>query len=397
MDHVTSTNRLASIDVLRAVIMVLMIFVNDLWSLNNVPQWLEHVPADADGMGLADIVFPAFLVIVGMSIPFAVANRRKKGDNNSRIIIHIIGRSFALIVMGLFLVNGEYINEEASGINRLLWNTLSCVSFILLWNNYSVTADRKLVLILKAIAIVMLMVLAVLYKPGTGDEVRGFTTYWWGILGLIGWAYLICGILYVWMRGRLGAVLSLWIVFNILCVISHYRPEWIEFTAFLLSPFGEGAMPSFVMGGTLASMTLIFYRNKKKEQASIGILVASAILLLALGFLSREYWGISKIRATPSWVWICTAITILIFLMLYWIVDKKGKGHIFSFIRAGGTNTLICYLIPYFAYAFMSLIPWSFPEIMLTGMLGLVKSFTFAVLVVGAARLFEKWHVQLKL
>lgn len=75
----STTSRIASIDILRAITMVLMIFVNDLWSLQDIPAWLGHVTREADGMGLADTVFPAFLFIVGMSIPFAVASRRKKG------------------------------------------------------------------------------------------------------------------------------------------------------------------------------------------------------------------------------------------------------------------------------------------------------------------------------
>ena len=46
--------------------MVLMIFVNDLWSLKNIPGWLEHVAPGVDGIGLADVVFPAFLFIVAL-------------------------------------------------------------------------------------------------------------------------------------------------------------------------------------------------------------------------------------------------------------------------------------------------------------------------------------------
>src|SRR3990170_1575719 len=89
---------IASIDILRALTMVLMIFVNDLWSLKDIPLWLEHVPRDADGMGLADVVFPAFLFIVGMSLPFAVSSRAKKGDSDLRIAWHIIVRSVSLII-----------------------------------------------------------------------------------------------------------------------------------------------------------------------------------------------------------------------------------------------------------------------------------------------------------
>ena len=60
---VTEKLHIASIDILRALNMVLMIFVNDLGSLRNIPLWLEHVEPGVDGIGLADIVFPAFLFI----------------------------------------------------------------------------------------------------------------------------------------------------------------------------------------------------------------------------------------------------------------------------------------------------------------------------------------------
>jgi heparan-alpha-glucosaminide N-acetyltransferase len=75
--------RLKSIDILRALTMLLMIFVNDLWSLSGIPEWLEHKAANVDGMGLADVVFPAFLFIVGLSVPYAIRARLKKGIASS--------------------------------------------------------------------------------------------------------------------------------------------------------------------------------------------------------------------------------------------------------------------------------------------------------------------------
>jgi len=82
--------RLASIDVFRALTMFLMIFVNDLWTLQDVPAWLEHVPAKVDGLGLADVVFPMFLFIVGLAIPLAVNHRMAKGDSKSTIFRHTL-------------------------------------------------------------------------------------------------------------------------------------------------------------------------------------------------------------------------------------------------------------------------------------------------------------------
>jgi len=61
--------RIASVDALRGLVILLMIFVNDVAGVKAAPSWLKHVSAEADGMTLSDLVFPAFLFIMGMSIP----------------------------------------------------------------------------------------------------------------------------------------------------------------------------------------------------------------------------------------------------------------------------------------------------------------------------------------
>ncbi len=130
------TQRIASIDITRALTMTLMIFVNDLWTLHNIPGWLGHTLPQEDGMGLADTVFPAFLFIVGMSLPYAVANRIRKGDGARALLRHTLERGIALLVMGVVLVNGENLNEAATGMSRGMWNIIACSSFILIWNQY---------------------------------------------------------------------------------------------------------------------------------------------------------------------------------------------------------------------------------------------------------------------
>src|SRR6478609_6853164 len=221
--------RLSTIDILRAVTMVLMIFVNDLWSLTGIPPWLEHVERGVDGIGLADVVFPAFLFIVGLSIPYAMDNRRRKGDSQWQMFKHVLLRSFALLVMGVFLVNGESINESATGMNHLVWNSICCICFILLWNNYPNNINAKLVLVLKIIAILILAVLAYIYRGGEA-EVR-FAPQWWGILGLIGWAYLAAASVAVIARQRLLPNIAGWIFFSVLsiCWHAHLIPSALHF------------------------------------------------------------------------------------------------------------------------------------------------------------------------
>ncbi len=77
----SENNRIYSIDIMRGLTLVLMLFVNDLY-MPGVPSWLGHMKADFDGMGLADWVFPGFLFMVGMAIPFSIGNRIAKGEDN---------------------------------------------------------------------------------------------------------------------------------------------------------------------------------------------------------------------------------------------------------------------------------------------------------------------------
>jgi hypothetical protein len=181
--------------------MVLMIFVNDLWSLENIPAWMEHVEAGVDGIGLADVVFPAFLFIVGLSLPYAINSRRKKGDNNRQLVKHVLLRSVALLVMGVFLVNGESFNAEATGMAEILWDPLCCLSFILIWNNYPVSMKKSLVWTLRVAGILTLLTLSIIYRGGEEGSLY-FAPHWWGILGLIG---ITGAVVWVWFKEKAKA------------------------------------------------------------------------------------------------------------------------------------------------------------------------------------------------
>src|SRR5215467_14114737 len=112
--------RLKSIDVFRAVTMFLMIFVNDVDGVQKIPEWIKHVDAHTDGIGFADVIFPAFLFIVGLSLPFAIRNRMNRGDSVQQIALYIFARSLALLIMGLFHVNlDDY--SKASILSKGLW------------------------------------------------------------------------------------------------------------------------------------------------------------------------------------------------------------------------------------------------------------------------------------
>ncbi len=387
--------RVDGIDVLRAITMVLMIFVNDLGSLTNIPVWLEHVPDGVDGMGLADAVFPAFLFIVGMSLPFAINNRRQKGDTDAALVGHVISRSIALLLMGVFLVNGEYVNEAATGIQRVTWNLLSCTAFILIWNAYPRTANKWIVYTGKGLGITILVVLAIVYRGGEGTLTR-FATHWWGILGLIGWSYFAAALVTVFARNRIVVLVLAWIGFAVLSMIAHadLLPEAVRI---IPSAIIGGTLVGLTMGGVVVSTLFLAFRKRAENKKKTVVFIAISLALIGLSVYTRQFWGLSKLGATPAWLFLCSALTILSFIAIYWLTDVGGKARWFSLIKPAGTDTLLCYLIPYFAYAGMTLFNLQLPDILLVGGIGLIKSFLFALLCVWFTGRLNRVGVRLKL
>lgn len=321
----TSSIRLDSIDIFRAFTMFLMIFVNDLWSLKDVPKWLEHSEAAADDMGLSDVVFPAFLFIVGLSIPFAVANRKSKGDDTKTLLIHIVERSFALLIMGIFIVNYENIVPEGMIINKYVWEILMVLAFFLIWNVYPDNPDKKLLFqALKVLGYLLLAGLAAIYKGGNAANPSWMETHWYGILGLIGWSYLICAAAYVFCQDNLIRVVAVW-VFLLLFNLSDFAGmlQILDGIKDYIWIVGSGSMPAFTMAGVVASVIYIHYSKSEKSNIFPVILVILAVLSLLYGFGTRPYWGISKIRATPAWVGICSGISFLAFSFFFWLTDLK--------------------------------------------------------------------------
>ena len=391
------TRRLGSIDVIRALTMYFMIFVNDLWTDIKIPEWLEHAPAQADGMGFADIIFPAFLFIVGLSIPYSQQSRIVRGQSRPLIFRHIVLRSLALIVMGFFQMNMENYSKE-SLLPYPIWVILVTVSFFLIWLDYP-KEKRKLMWWLQSLGVAILILMAALYKGNSPAGTIWMQPHWWGILGLIGWAYFSCATISLFAGEKL-----LWLIAFFIFFVFYNSFVMLDATAFT-APFRQLIGALGLGNASNASVTMIgvicgvIYRKFSEKNLKVEIiLIITAVLLFVFGFATRPLWGISKIRATPSWTTICAAISILAFVFLIFLVDKKGKENWFRAIKPAGTSTLTCYLLPYLHVAiFLSLIGIHLPFFIRTGWAGVIKSLLFALIIVLITGWLEKRRLRLKI
>ena len=98
--------RLLSLDMLRGLTVAGMIIVNSaagLASAGEVFPTLLH--SHWQGLTLADVVFPAFLMLVGVSIPLALGGARERTGLDAEQGRRILGRTLRLFALGFVLSN----------------------------------------------------------------------------------------------------------------------------------------------------------------------------------------------------------------------------------------------------------------------------------------------------
>ena len=109
------------------------------------------------------------------------------------------------------MVNADYGYDASEMlIAPAFWGLLAYAMPIPIWNIYPKDFQLWLKNTLQYGGILVLIALYFLYVQDTGEI--GMTPKWWGILGLIGWAYLFTVIYYWLVSGRLWAMITFLIV-----------------------------------------------------------------------------------------------------------------------------------------------------------------------------------------
>lgn len=379
--------------------MFLMLWVNDFWTLNSIPKWLKHAVSGEDYLGFSDLIFPWFLFAIGLSIPFAFESRLLKGENNVTIGKHILLRTIALLVMGLFHMNMEMYNHQSSYISKPIFVIISTFAFFMIWNDHSRLKGKNdfFYKLLPFLGVTVLIIMFFIYRGQDYDgNAIGFRIHWWGILGLIGWVYSItAGTYFVFKK----SIFALSIAFFISMILNFMDSSDISYAIFSWQKAnwipGSGGLQALSFGGIITSLCLIRYKNDIR--ILYGFLSFAGLLSLLLGLFLRKYFIISKIAGTPSWILISMSTAIFLFIFLHWVVDLKKQLSWYEPISIAGTATLTCYLIPYFYYSVRTLTGFQLPMFLTTGIIGLFKSILYSFLIIIFARIASKSFIRLKI
>ncbi len=243
-----------------------------------------------------------------------------------------------------------------------------------------------------------LIILAILYRSGSPENEEWMSTGWWGILGLIGWGYFVSALTYFWLKDSVWSIVTVWMLFILLNILA--QTSYMDFLNPIKPIFGvilSGTIPSIVLSGLLIGVLLKQYKQDYKQ--FLKYIVPIGIVCVALAFLLRNWFIISKIMGSPSWAMLCNGISILVFALLFYLLDVKKMRKWSALFLPAGQNSLTTYLAPdilyYIIWGLNLNILWykqtEMPWLAVSG------SIAWALVMIGIASLLSKAHIRLKL
>jgi heparan-alpha-glucosaminide N-acetyltransferase len=360
--------RITSIDALRGLVMFTMIFVNDLAGVSHeiVPDWMRHFHGKS-GMTFVDMVFPAFLFIVGMSIPFALGGRLRKGEPFWRILLHVLVRTISLLAIGIMMVNDEQPGTDMSGLSPTLWSVLMYLSAMLAFCIISPPGAKKgdarwgvVSWIFRGIGMAGMLVLAFLFRGDKGQRIITLSPFsihtdWYGILGLIGWAYLVGAIVYLTFKLNRSALVAC-IALLFCCYPADKSGFFDGFWLNNIVGIGEtlGSQAAITVAGILLVSILLEAESTLWPRVRFTLFFIAACAGAA--FLVNGLYGINKNEATPSWcLWACV-FTGALWLIFHLSCDNGSPPKFARILAVAGSNVLLAYLLSEMLPSFLDLI-----------------------------------------
>jgi len=399
--------RIRSIDLLRGADVLLMLFVNEVAGVAGAPAFLRHKGAADDGMTITDLVFPAFLFVVGMAIPFALGARLERGESRLAVLRHVVARAAALVVVGVLMVNAEH--GVSGWLSMPAWNVLMTLGVLLVWAVPQQGWGEGRWKWLRALGLLLLLFVVIAYR---GKDVTGWLQlrpYWWGILGLIGWAYLGVASLYLLIGARPAILTGLLGLYG--CVALADKAGgfgWPMIPGPLVGGI-VGTHGAIVLAGCLLGVLIVRHLREHRspwrfasEALAVGAaLGASGLLLHTLNGLHRAF-TISKIYATLPWGLVSAALTAAAWAFVFVIADVLGRSRWPKAVQIAGENPLLAYLLAplllslfELAAAFFGGNPYE--AISQPVALGLVRSAVFAWIVVRLTGLLRERGLRFQL
>jgi len=337
INPVMPQNRIASVDVYRGFVMLLM--MAEVLSLQDVAKALpdskfwqfigfnqSHV--SWTWLSLHDMIQPSFTFLVGVVLPYSIASRKNKGASFGNILSHTIKRSFILIFLGIFL---RSMSSEQT--NWTFEDTLTQIglgyTFLVLISLYSQRIQIGLLVIILA---AYWLAFALYPLPGADFDYTAA-----GVSA--NWEHNLSGLAAHWNKNTNFAwAFDQWFM--------NLFPRENPFL------FNGGGYSTLSFIPTLGTMVLgllagNILNSSVTASKKLNNFVLMGVCLILIGIILHVS-GINPIVKriwTPAWTIFSGGICFLFLAMFYGLIDMKDRKKGTFFLMVIGVNSIAAYVI----------------------------------------------------
>ena len=306
----TFSGRLVSLDALRGLDMFLLVGLGGIFRslpklsdnavCNFLSQQCQH--PKWHGFTLWDLIFPLFIFIVGVVMPFSFTKRLQKQNGRKRLYIHIIVRTIVLFLLGL-----------------VFWGT-----------------------------------------PGGAHPNYGY----YSVLYRIGISYFFAAIITLNAKPKgqtiwaFGLLIGYWLIMRFVPVPGYGAGDFSQagsLTTFISEKVSVIISPNFkyvlsisliptvstALFGALAGQWL--RSSKSQNEKTIGLIFVGIVFLI-LSFLVSLSFPINKKLWSTSFIFLICGLSMLLLSLFYWLIDVRGYRKWAFFFVVVGTNSITIYL-----------------------------------------------------
>lgn len=263
------------------------------------------------GFSFYDLIFPLFLFLAGVSLPFSLSKQFSTGKSKWGVSLKIVRRALLLVLLGI-LYNGllafDFETLRYASVLGRIGVAWALASLIYLW------AGKRVSVIVSAVILLGYWALLALVKAPDAAETVSVFSMEGSIVGYVDRLFLP-GTLHVGIHDPEGLLSTL--------------------------PAVVTAMTGIFTGEFVRGKNGTGYRK-------VGVMLLASAVLLFVGYAWGMLFPINKNLWTSSFVCFAAGWSLLLFALFYLVIDVMQWSRWSFFFRVIGMNSITIYLVQQF-------------------------------------------------
>ncbi len=306
--YTNPSGRLVSLDFLRVLSVASMLMVNNPGAWGHIYPPFEH--SKWNGCTPTDLVFPFFLFIVGVSINYAIGDKKPDRSLHGQLILKAARRSLLLfglaLLLSLIMTSFDFAHLRILGVLQRI-----AIVFFICAVLFIKTSQRVQLWIFALILVAYWLLMAFVPVPGIGPSHLEPGT------NLAAWVdNLILGTNHMWRQSK------------------TWDPEGLLSTLPAISTclFGIAA------GGILK-------RKDLPDSNKVAWLFSVAFIAILAGLIWNIFFPMNKALWTSSFVLYTGGLASAFLALSNWLIDSQGRKKYTTPIIAFGANAITIFVV----------------------------------------------------